>query len=220
MGPAAWMVLEEAALSAAESEPGGGLWTPLSVRSVSASLGTGRGSATGALSSLVAAGLLRSAPGRRGAGGRFGLAGYWLTVPEGMVVVGVPSASELTAAGQAGHGSHSPANTRLTSTTALLPANQAEGEPAPRRGRRRPMRNSTPAVQASLFGSVVLTADEPSVGIEETPPSGEESLGAVRPDGCEVDDWVHELAPGVPAGADPHSSPSSDPTRSAGGSEC
>ena len=220
LGSSAWLVLEEAALTADESESPGVLWTPLSVRSVAGRLGMGRGSAASALSALVAAGLLRSAPGRR-SGGRFGVAGYWLTVPEGMTVIGVSSPASVPAVtGQHGHGA-APAKDSSPGAAELRAPSRPAGAGTPRQSRRHHSKElPAPAVQASLFVGEPSATDEASASGGGAPPCGMQPVGACERDGCELVDGVHELAPGVPGGADPHSGPSSDPSLSGAGSGC
>ena len=222
LSPAAWMVLEEAALTAVESDSGGVAWSPLSVRSVAARLGMGRASAAGALSTLVAAGLLRPAPGRRGSRGRFGRVGYWVTIPEGMVVVGMPTSSvtDLAVAGGHGHGRSSATSSRPDSTSHVAPSRPSPDERPRSRPRRRSTEHSSPASQVSLFGSDPATEAASSASREPAPPVGSEPVGAAERDGCEVVDWVHELAPGVPGGPDPHWNPNGRASAAGGGSGC
>ena len=215
------MVLEEAALTAAESDSPGLLWSPLSVRSVASSLGMGRASAAGALSALVSAGSLRLAAGRRGARGRFGAVGYWLTVPDGMVVVGLASsASDLTVIDGQGHGQSLANNSRLDSASEVAPSHVAPAQPPPSRARRRATAHSDSATQASLFGSASSTEADSSAFGESAPPVESELVGADERHGCELVDWVHELAPGVTGGADPHWNPNGRASRAGGGATC
>lgn len=101
LGPVAWMILEEAALTAESSEDLAALWSPLSIRRVADSLGLGRDGSARGLALLVSEGVLRHGGDSRGAAGRFVAGGYFLMAPEGLAVSGV---AERTVSGDPGPG--------------------------------------------------------------------------------------------------------------------
>lgn len=86
VGPLAWAVLEEAALS---SSPPGSRGSPVcsvSVRTVAEQLGVGKAAAARAISVLVDVGVLIRLPPARGRDGRFDRCGYLLRLPEGIAL--------------------------------------------------------------------------------------------------------------------------------------
>ena len=194
LSPAAWMILEEAALCATDSE-GGDLWVPLSIRAAADATGLGRESTARAIAALVSAGLLRRSQTSRTPGGRFRSGGYWLVAPPGLTATGIDRSS---ASGEPG----------LDEPCPVVPATVAVDDRGGTKDRRRGVgHRSEPqpvaARQASLFAAGVGEEGPEHVAVGGTPRAVVESVGAVSSVGCEVVDRVHELAPGVPAGADP-----------------
>jgi hypothetical protein len=195
LGPVAWMLLEEAALSAEASDSTDSLWSPLSVRRAADSLGIGREAAARALALLVSEGLLRRPGSCRGVAGRFVPGGYWLVEPPGLTATGVdrPSMSR-----EPGLGGPCP----VVPVTVVVEGRREKEDR--RRGGGRPSQLEPIAVrQTSLFAPGVGEEGAEHVAGRRTPWVVVESVGAVSSVGCEVVDRVHELAPGVRAGADP-----------------
>lgn len=196
------MILEEAALSAENVGTVGLLWSPLSVRKVAQVLGIGRDAAARGLALLLSEGVLCRAYNRRGAAGRFGPGGYWLVAPAGVAISGVARCAE---SGDPGHGEPCPV---VPATVTVEGARRTKDR---RRGGGRwgePEPEPCGAGQASLFSAGVGEEGAGHVATVGTPPVVGESDGAVLSVGCDVVNRVHELAPGVPAGAHPGIDPS------------
>jgi DNA-binding IclR family transcriptional regulator len=82
LGPFAWAVLEEMALSA--SRGADGLPSPLGARQLAERLGINKDTAAKAIGRLVAAGLVERDEPRAAGSGRFRAGGYLLRLPAGM----------------------------------------------------------------------------------------------------------------------------------------
>lgn len=196
LGPLAWVILEEAALTAEASVAGDSLWCPLSVRKLADGLGLGREAAARGLGMLVSAGLLRRTGNRRGASGRFVPGGYGLELPSGMAVTGLTTSAPATHPESGGPRPGLPAT--VAAGVAVVDKGVADRHDS---GRRKP--ELLVGGQASLFAVVVDQTAEDVVA-EASQPVVAEPVGAVSSGGCEVVNGVlHELAPGVPVAADP-----------------
>lgn len=181
LGALAWVVLEEAALSATTPartvDPVG---VAVSVRWVVERVGVGKASAARAIAVLVDAGVLVRLPGMRGDGGRWAGSGYLLRLPEG-VVLSPPAAGGAPVPGWP------------VTADAVVVGKDVAGADRKARSDRRP----GVAGQASLFG---LDSSTPASGLDAapvTPPYGDRTVGAGLSGGCGRDHGVHELAPGV-----------------------
>jgi hypothetical protein len=171
LGPAAWMVLEEAVLMA-ESAGSGRLQAGVSERRLCQCLGIGREAARRALTDLVDAGLLVRRPARRDSSGRFVNGAYLVLPPAGLSVVGPP-----------GHGlpATGPSGARPDATVT-----HAAGD-----------ESAVSTQQASLFPTDAKLHGVDPVAGERPPSDGQQSYGAKEPEGCKVVYRVHELAPPV-----------------------
>lgn len=92
LGPLAWTVLEEMALTA-RRDGDGALRTRLSARSIAERLGINKDTASKAIGRLVASGILQREAARGESSGRFGVGTYVVLLP-----------SDVTVSGLAGHG--------------------------------------------------------------------------------------------------------------------
>ena len=102
LGPLAWAVLEELALSA---DAGHGASTArLGVRDLAARLGLSKDTAARGLGRLLAAGIVVRVVERDGASGRFGTARYDITLPDGIDVEPNRAVSGSSVSGNSGRG--------------------------------------------------------------------------------------------------------------------
>lgn len=209
LGPVAWMILEEAALTVNTSVSPGALWSPLSVRRVADDLGLGRDAAARGLSVLVSEGLLRRGGSPRGVTGRFVAGGYWLAAPAGLVlsdVAGGPVSDGAVFDGAVFDGPVSgvpgPGGPGLVVPATVTAGEDGRGGVAG--GGRGPV-DDDPVVaagQASLF-AVVGGEGDGHLSAAGTPRVAMGSVGAGSSCGGGVVSGVHELAPGVPGGTHP-----------------
>lgn len=182
VGPLAWVVLEEAALSCSST---GGRGTPLcsvSVRSVVVQLGVGKAAAARAIRSLVDTGVLVRLPPARGRGGRFDRTGYVLRLPEGI------SLSRLPVPGLPVSGERDTEPNLVTQTVSAGGQRATRADVRVGDGGQASLFDANPVAEASV---VDATPAAPVVIFEP--------VGACLSDGYECEGGVHELAPGVRA---------------------